>query len=298
MVITGSDLQGITELKLYLSDCFKMKDLGSLSCFLGIEVGMSHTGYFKSQVKYASEILPRAGLSDNKVTDTPLELNVKYSPTDGTLLSNPTLYRQLVRSLNYLTITRPDISHAVHIVSQFIPAPRSTDYAKVLRILRYIKGSLHQGLCFSSKSDLTLQAYSDSDWAGDITDIKSITDYCVFLGDSFISWRKYRALAHTTSELIWLRWLLRYMGVLISAPTPLYCDNKVAIQITHNDVFHERTKHIEIDCHFTRHHFKKGTMTLLHVKSEFQVADLFTKTHSAARLRFLISRLKMCTPPP
>lgn len=281
MVITGSDLQGITELKSYLSDCFKMKDLGSLSYFLGIEVGMSPTGHFISQVKYASEILQRARLSDSKVTDTPLELNVKYSPTDETLLSNPTLYRQLVGSLNYLTITRPDISHAVHIVSQFMPAPRSTHYAAVLRILRYIKGSLHQGLCFSSKSDLTLQAYSDSDWAGDIKDRKSITGYCVFLGDSLISWRskkqslvsrssaeaEYRALAHTTYELIWLRCLLRDMGVLISAPTPLYCDNKAAIQITHNDVFHERTKHIEIDFHFTRHHFKKGTITLPHVKS-------------------------------
>ncbi|XP_026429163.1 uncharacterized protein LOC113325157 [Papaver somniferum] len=312
MIITGSDLQGITELKSYLNDCFKMKDPGSLSYFLGIEVGMSPTGYCISQVIYASEILQRAGLSDNKVTDTPLELNVKYSPTDGTLLSNPTLYRQLVGSLNYLTITRPDISHAVHIVSQFMSAPRSTHYAAVLRILRYIKGSLHQGLCFSSKSDLTLQAYSDSDWAGDITDRKSITGYCVFLGDSLISWRskkqsvvsrssaeaEYRALAHTTSELIWLRWLLRDMGVIISAPIPLYCDNKAAIQITHNDVFHERTKHIEIDCHFTRHHFKKGTITLSHVKSEFQVVDLFTKTHCAARLRFLISRLKMCNPPP
>ncbi|XP_026441536.1 uncharacterized protein LOC113340626 [Papaver somniferum] len=142
-----------------------MKDLGSLSYFLGFKVGMSPTGYFISQVKYASEILQRAGLSDNKVTDTPLELNVKYIPTYGTLLSNQTLYRELVGSISYLTITRPDISHAVHIVSQFMSALRSTNYAAVLRILRYIKGYLHQGLCFSSKSDITLQAYSDSDWA-------------------------------------------------------------------------------------------------------------------------------------
>ncbi|XP_026415821.1 uncharacterized protein LOC113311189 [Papaver somniferum] len=210
-----------------------MKDLGSLSYFIGIEVGMSPNGYFVSQVKYASEIIQRAGLSDNKVTDTPLEFNVKYSPTNGNILSSPTLYLQLVGSLNYLTITRPDISHAVHIVSQFMYTPRSTHYAAVLIILRYIKGSLHQGMCFLSKSDLTLQAYSDSDWVGDITDKKSITGYCVFLGDSLISWRSkkqsvvsrssaeaaYRELAHTTSELIWLRWLLRDMGVLISALT-------------------------------------------------------------------------------
>ncbi|XP_026451406.1 uncharacterized protein LOC113351678 [Papaver somniferum] len=217
--ITGSDTQGIIHLKSYLSNCFKMKYLGTLRYFLGTEVGTSSTGYFISKVKYASKIIQRAGLSDNKVIDIPLELNVKYSPTDGTLLPNPTLYRQLEGSLNYLTITRPYISHDVHIVSQFMSVPRSTHYAAVLRILRYIKGSLYQGMCFSSKSDLTLRAYSDFDSAGDVTNRRSITGYCVFLGDSLISWRskkqsvvsrssaeaEYRSLAHTTSELIWLR---------------------------------------------------------------------------------------------
>ncbi|XP_026416320.1 uncharacterized protein LOC113311735 [Papaver somniferum] len=188
MVITGSDTPGINYLKSHLSECFKMKDLGPLSYFLGIEVGTSSTSCFISQVKYASEIIQCAELCDNKVTDTPLELNVKYSPTNGTLLSNPTLYRRLVGILNYLTITRPDISHVVHIVNQFMSAPRSTHYATVIRILRYIKGSLYQGMCFSFKSNLTLRAYSDSDWAGDVTDRRSITyRICVFLGESLIS---------------------------------------------------------------------------------------------------------------
>ncbi|XP_026452189.1 uncharacterized protein LOC113352596 [Papaver somniferum] len=224
MVITGSDLEGINNLKTYLSSCFHLKDLGFLSYFLGIEVGKSNNGYLVSQVKYvmqfllvyASEIIQRTGITDTKVVDTPLEVNVRHSPTDGTLLSNPILYRQLVGSLNYLTITRPDISHDVHIVSQFMSAPRSTYYAVVLRILRYLKGTLYQGLQFSSKSDLTLRAYSDSDWEGDVTDRRSITGYCVFLGDSLISWRskkqtivsrssaeaEYRALAHTKFEII------------------------------------------------------------------------------------------------
>ncbi|XP_026417439.1 uncharacterized protein LOC113312921 [Papaver somniferum] len=311
MVITGSDNEGIRDLKNHLSTCFQMKDLGTLSYFLGIEVSKSADGYFVSQAKYAYEIIARSGITDAKVTDTPLEVNVRHGPSDGKLLSNPTLYRQLVGSLNYLTITRPDISHAVHIVSQFMSAPRSTHYVVVLRILRYLKGTLYQGLQFSSKSKLILRAYSDSDWAGDVTDRRSITGYCLFLGDSLISWRskkqtvvsrssaeaEYRALAHTTSEIIWLRWLLSDMGVVISTPTPLFCDNKAAIQITHNDVFHERTKHIEIDCHFTRHHFKHETITLPHVSSKFQLADLFTKSHPTPRLKFLLSRLKMSSAP-
>ncbi|XP_026451421.1 uncharacterized protein LOC113351696 [Papaver somniferum] len=309
MVITGDDMKGITALKTHLSSCFEIKDLGPLCYFLGLEVNRSSDECFISQVKYASDILQRAGLTDNKTAATPLELNSKLSPFDGKLLPNPTLYRKLVGSLNYLTITRPDISHAVHIVSQFMAAPRTTHYAAVLRILRYIKGTLYQGVKFSSTSDLCLRAYSDSDWAGDITDRRSTTGYCLFLGNSLISWRskkqnvvsrssaeaEYRALAHSTSEIVWLRWLLGDMGVHLTAPTLLYCDNKAAIHIAHNDVFHERTKHIEIECHFVRHQYKKRIITLSFVSSELQPADLFTKALSFVRLKLLLSKLNMCS---
>ncbi|GFS40568.1 hypothetical protein Acr_00g0069360 [Actinidia rufa] len=148
----------------------------------------------------------------------------------------------------------------------FMSAPRSTHYAAVLRILRYVKGTLFHGLHFSSQSSLQLYAYSDTDWAGDPTDRRSTTGFCFFLGDSLISWRskkqtlvarssteaEYRALADTTQELLWLRWLLQDMGVSHSGATVLHCDNRSAILIAHNDVFHDRTKHIEIDCHFIR----------------------------------------------
>ncbi|XP_026419899.1 uncharacterized protein LOC113315869 [Papaver somniferum] len=311
MVTTGSDLEGINALETQLSMYFQMKDLGHLRYFLGIEVDRSSKGYYVSQVKHANEIIHRAGLTENNTVDTPLEVNVKYNPTDGKILSNPTLYRQLVGSLNYLTITRPDISHAVHVVSQFMSAPRSTHYAVVLRIMRYLKSTLHQGLHFSSTSDFELKAYSDSDWAGDVTDGRSTSGYCMFLGNSLISWRskkqslvsrssaeeEYRALAHTTSEIVWLRWLLGDMGVHLSGPTPLFCDNKAATHITHNDVFHERTKHVEIDCHFVRHHYKKQTIGLHYATSKLQIADLFKKTHPSKRLQFLSSKLNMCCRP-
>ncbi|XP_026441790.1 uncharacterized protein LOC113340960 [Papaver somniferum] len=207
-----------------------MKDLGHLRYFLGIEVDKSSEGYFISQVKYATEILSRAGLSDSKVAETPLELNAKLNPFEGKALPDPTLYRQLVGSLNYLTITRPDISYAIHVVSHFMSAPRTTHFAAVLRILRYIKGTLYQGLQFSSQSELHLHAYADSDWAGDVIYRRSTSGYCMFLGNSLISWRskkqsivsrssaeaEYRATAHATSEIIWLRWLLSDMGILHS----------------------------------------------------------------------------------
>uniref|UniRef100_A0A2N9EWS2 Protein kinase domain-containing protein n=1 Tax=Fagus sylvatica TaxID=28930 RepID=A0A2N9EWS2_FAGSY len=293
MIITGDDLSGIQELKAFLSQNFEMKDLGHLSYFLGLEITSSDDGFYLTQAKYTSDLLSRAGLTDHKILDTPIEFNARLTPSSGELLPDPTLYRQLVGSLVYLTVTRPDISYAVHQVSQFMFAPRSTHYAAVLRILRYLKGTLFHGLHFSAQSPLTLRAYSDVDWAGDPTDRRSTTGYCFLLGSSLISWRskkqsvvarssteaEYRALADTTSELLWLRWLLQDLGVSTSSATPIYCDNRSAIQIARNDVFHERTKHIEIDCHLVRHHLLQGSLQLISVSSHDQLADIFTKSH-------------------
>jgi hypothetical protein len=131
-----------------------------------------------------------------------------------------------------------------------------------------LKGTLFHGLYFSFQSSLKLHAYTDADWVGDPTDSHSTTGYCFLLGTLVISWRskkqtvvahfsteaEYCALTDTTSELLWLIWLLQDMGVFLSFVTHVYCDNMSAIQIVHNDVFHERTKHIEIDCHFVHHH--------------------------------------------
>ncbi|OMO85296.1 Integrase, catalytic core [Corchorus capsularis] len=128
MVITGDDDLGIKDIKNHLSRTFEMKDLGPLRYFLGIEVNSSSHGYVLSQVKYASDHISKAGLSDNKIVDTPIEMNVKLKATDGGLLTNATLYRQLVGSLIYLTVTRLDISHAVQVVSQFMTAPRTIHF--------------------------------------------------------------------------------------------------------------------------------------------------------------------------
>uniref|UniRef100_A0A2N9HKJ7 Reverse transcriptase Ty1/copia-type domain-containing protein n=1 Tax=Fagus sylvatica TaxID=28930 RepID=A0A2N9HKJ7_FAGSY len=280
MIITGDDVQGIQDLKRFLGQHFEMKDLGPLSYFLGLEVSFSSDGYYLTQAKYTSNLISRAGITDSKIVDTPIEYNNRLNTHDGEPLPDAILYRQLVGSLVYLTVTRPDISYAVHIVSQFMAAPRSLHYVAVLRILRYLKGTLFHGLHFSSQSSLILQAYSDADWAGDPTDRRSTT-------------RKYRALADTTAELLWLRWLLQDLGIDCSTAVPIHCDNRSAIQIAHNDVFHERTKHIEIDCHFVRHHLLQGTLQLRSVSSQDQLADIFTKPMPSGRFRDLISKLKL-----
>ena len=109
---------------------------------------------------------------------------------------------------------------------------------------------------------------------------------------------EYRALADTTFELLWLRWLLKDLGVSTSSATPLYCDNQSAIHIAHNDVYHERTKHIEIDCHFIHYHLVHGALKLISVSSKDQLADIFTKPYPKGRLRTLVDNLKLVSHPP
>ena len=179
-----------------------MKDLGHLSYFLSLKVSFDSIGYYLSQAKYVSDLLSRASLTDTKVVSIPLEMNARFTSLDGTPLSDATLYRQLVGSLVYLIVTRPDIAHVVHLASQFLSAPHSTHYAGVIHILRYIKGTMFHGLHFSAHSTLDLCAYSDADWAGDPTDRHSTTGFCFFLEDS---------LALRQSTVLWVILLLNFL---------------------------------------------------------------------------------------
>src|SRR5438270_8863247 len=242
-----------------------MKDLGWLRYFLGIEVAYSSRGYLLSQQKYISDILARATLQDPSLTSTssctpPMELHLKLRHDDGPPLPDPTRYRELVGSLIYLAATRPDISQPVQILSQFMHAPTTTHYAALLRVLRYLRSTLTRSLFYSSDSSLTLRAYSDAGWADDPDTRRSTTGYCIFLGSSLISWRskrqevvsrssteaEYRAMADTALEIYWLCDLLRDIGISIETPIPMHCDNKSAIAIASNPVFHNRTMHIDV----------------------------------------------------
>jgi hypothetical protein len=243
MLITGDDDEYIAFVKARLAEQFMMPDLGPLSYFLGIEVKLTSDGYYLSQHKYLQDLITRSGLTDTRTTATPMELHLQLRPNDGTPLVDPSRYCQIVGSLVYLTITRPDIAHAVHILSQFVSAPTSIHYAHLLRLLRSLRRTASQRLFYAKSSPLQLHAYSDSTWANDPTDRRSVTGYCIFIGTSPIAWKskkqnavsrssaeaELRALATTTTEIIWLKLLLNDLGVSCDASTPLFYDNTSAI---------------------------------------------------------------------
>ncbi|KAF5475976.1 hypothetical protein F2P56_007727 [Juglans regia] len=291
ILVAGNDLSQIEIFKKILSTHFKTKDLGSLKYFLGLEVARSPTGIFLNQRKYALDILSDSGQLGAQTAPFPMEQHLKLTTQDGDLLPDPGLYRRLVGRLIYLTITRPDIVYAINTLSQFMHAPRVPHMTTATRVLRYLKGCPGQGIFFPSSNSTHVSAYTDSDWASCPITRHSTTGYFIQLGTSPISWRtkkqstvsrssaeaEYRAMAVTTCELTWLKQLLTNLGVSHPKSFTLHCDNQSALYIAHNPVFHERTKHIEIDCHIIRDKIRSGLLKAVHTSSHEQIADIFTK---------------------
>jgi histone deacetylase 1/2 len=216
------------------------------------------------------------------------------SANDGTPLSaeESTRYRSIVGGLQYLTMTRPDLSFAVNKVCQYLHAPRCAHWSAVKRILRYVKGTLSHGLLLRpSSTKPLLSAFSDADWAGDPDDRRSTGGFAIFYGGNLISWSarkqatvsrsstesEYKSLANATAELIWVQALLGELGVIQRRPPVLWCDNIGATYLSANPVFHARTKHIEIDFHFVRERVARKLLEIRFISSKDQLADIFTK---------------------
>jgi hypothetical protein len=164
MLITGDDSEHISRVKKHFSKEFQMSDLGPLSYFLGIEVQQIPKGFYLSQSKYIQDLLDRSGLTDTRTAVTPMDIHLQLRPTDGIPLADPSRYRHIVGSLVYLTITRPDIAHALHILSQFVSTPTLVHYSHLLCVLRYLRETRSRCLLYASGSPLQLHAYSDATW--------------------------------------------------------------------------------------------------------------------------------------
>ncbi|XP_060172783.1 uncharacterized mitochondrial protein AtMg00810-like isoform X1 [Lycium barbarum] len=202
ILVTGSSLQLIKDTKAALHQSFKMKNLGELRYFLGIELARSKSGILMHQGKYALELISELGLGAAKPVATPLEVNAKLTPKEvddliksstsqgeNDPLADVSTYQRIIGKLLYLTITRPDIAFSVQILSQFLHQPKKSHLDAAMRIVRYVKDQSGHGILLSSNSQEQVSAYCDGDWAACPNSRKSVTGFLVKLGDSLISWK-------------------------------------------------------------------------------------------------------------
>lgn len=172
-------------------------------------------------------------------------------------------------------------------------------------MVRYLKGTIGQGIWFQSKAENELTCWCDSDWAACPNTRRSVTSYVIKFGESLISWKskkkntvsrssaeaEYRSMASAVAEVTWLLGLFKELGVISQVPIPILSDSKSAMQIAANPIFHERTKHIEIDCHFIRDKIKSGMIHIVYVPNQHQVADLLTKGLGNSQHLHLLGKL-------
>ncbi|KAF5458683.1 hypothetical protein F2P56_022696 [Juglans regia] len=250
IIITGNNSSLLDNFDRKLNSEFANKDLGYLSYFLDLEATYTTDGLFISQLKYAQDILTRAQLLDSKPIHTPMVISQPLTDDDPTL-SDPTICRSLVSALQYLTITRPDIAHAVNSLLTLMLT------RLVFSILTIPGYSIYLGdnlVSWSAKKQPTVSRSSCES--------------------------EYQALATTAAELLWFTHLLHDLKVPISRKPILLCDNKSAIFLNSNPVSHKRAKHVELDYHFLRELVVAGKLHTQYVPSHLQVVDLFTKSVS------------------
>jgi histone deacetylase 1/2 len=311
IIITGSSSTFVQNIIDKLHSTFALKQLGDLEYFLGVEVHSLPNGTLHlTQSKYIRDLLVKTNMQDAKPISSPMVAGCKLSKHGSDFFQDPTLYRSTVGALQYLTITRPELSYSVNKVCQFMAHPLESHWVAVKRILRYLKGSMSVGLRLSPVSTIrtpSLIGYCDADWGSDPDDYRSTSGACVYLGQNMISWwsrkqtvvsrssteAEYRSIAVLTTELAWIQSLFHELHLPVKAAT-IFCDNQSAVALSHNPILHARTKHLGLDLHFVREKVIGKELHIIHVPAQFQYADVLTKPLSPTRFLFLRNKLRVC----
>ena len=279
LVITGNNSILVAKIIKQLGDMFSLKDMGSLHFFLGIEVIPTQAGLFLSQYKYVRDLLANTSMSGAKYVSTPLSTTQSLQLIDGTAAVDNFEFRRIISSLQYLSLTRPDISFAVNKLSQFMHKPTTNHWTTTKRLLHYLKQTIFHGIQIHKGGLPILRTYSDADWAGNVDNRTTTSAYISFLGSNPISWSskkqravarstteaEYWALANAASKTMWLSTLLKELAFPVTESPQLLCDNLGATHLSFNPVNHSRMKHFQIDLLFVRDLVHKGSLQVKHV---------------------------------
>lgn len=314
LLMFSNDSKLTATMKNALSSAFKMKDLGEVTSILGMNVTRDRKKGIISidQSSYIAEILERFGMENSHPVSSPLDTNVTMSKAmcpandveKGAMFDIP--YQEAVGSLMYAAqVSRPDICFALSVVSRFNHNPGKAHWQAVKRIFRYLRGTIGAKLTYTRDGNGQLTGYCDADFAGDEDERKSTTGYVFLLNGGAITWnsRKQPTVALSTTEAEYMsltaavqesEWLRQFNNEVFGTkmtPIPIYCDNRSALALAATDMYHARTKHIDIKFHFVREKVRLGLIHLHHVETSSQFADVLTKSLVPCKHRDLISNL-------
>ncbi|KAL5754374.1 hypothetical protein ACOSP7_022594 [Xanthoceras sorbifolium] len=306
MLVAGSDMQEIMNLKRELSKQFAMKDLGAAKQILGMRIKRDTKSetLLLSQAEYIKKVLSRFNMQDAKPVSTPLGVHFRLSKEQSPKTEEERThmakvpYASAIGSLMYAMVcTRPDIAQAVGVVSRYMNNPGKIHWEAVKWILRYLRGTTNKTLCFKG-GDTTLTGYVDADLAGNVDIRKSTTGYVYTLGGTAVSWvsqlqkivalstteAEYVVVTEASKEMVWLQSFLEELGKK-QEDNVLYCDSQSAIHLAKNPFFHSRTKHIQLRYHFIRSLLEDGILKLEKISGAQNPADMLTKTVTTDKLK-------------
>lgn len=322
ILITGPDKTEIEKVKTMFKAEYKMKDLGNISRYLGLDVTQSidRTRLQISQRSYIQEILGTYGFSDCNPTATPMEPGIILQKSQAEInVERQQKYQQAIGSLMYLMVqTRPDIAYAVSTLAQFSSNPNDVHWYAVKRIFRYLKGTLDLGIEYSgnAKQASELIGFSDADYAGDRDTRRSTSAFVFMLSGGPITWTskkqtsvalstceaEYMAMSKASTEAMWLRKLLHETDFSTPSSPPqtnldievkpvLYADNQGAIALATSPVFHNKTKHIENQYHYIRERLTEGSIEVNHISTDDMIADGLTKPLPRIKFQRFVQQL-------
>ena len=305
MLIVGEDRSMINKLKKELSKSFDMKDLGPAQQILGMKIVRDRKvkRVWLSQQKYVEQVIRRFNMGDAKPVKTPLANHFKLSksscPSSKKEIEEMEAipYSSAVGSLMYAMVcTRPDIAHAVGMVSRFLSNPGKDHWEAVKWILRYLKGTSNMCLCFGGAKPV-LEGYTDSDMAGDLDSRKSTSGFLFTFAGGAVSWQsklqkcvalstteaEYIAAAEAGKEMLWMKRFLQELGVS-QEDYKVHCDSQSALDLSKNSMYHSRTKHIDIRYHWIREAMEQQLLKLVKIHTKENPADMLTKVVTSEKL--------------
>ncbi|GJW13483.1 retrovirus-related pol polyprotein from transposon TNT 1-94 [Tanacetum coccineum] len=271
-----------------------------------LQVNQSPCGIFINQSNYELEILKKYGMESCDPVGTPMEIKDKLDLDQNGSPVDATKYHSMISALMYLTSSRPDIVHTTCLGARYQAKPTEKHLKEVKRIFRYLRGTVNTGLWYTKDSGIKLTGFSDVDYAGCKDTFKSTSGGAHFLGKKLVSWSskkqdctelstakaEYVSLSACCAQVLWMRTQLTDYGFHFNKIL-IYYDSKSTIAISCNLVQHSRTKHIAVRYHFIKEHVENGTIELYFIKTDYQLADLFTKTLPVDRFNYLFCRLGM-----